>query len=305
MPAAATAGSTSRRSPVFAEAASAAVAMPALTVEEAVHGLGVHGSMTKPGMAAVPELLPVHPPPPPPPPAQSLSQGQGHATQAALERLGKKQTLGMHLTELQEEDPRCVFIARRISSMGFRSQELLATHYSHHGEVRRVLVAHSKVKPFRSTGTKPRIRPGSLGFIVMATAESVASILGTGKEQTVAGCGILVEPFEQTATPSECRAASTAESTSTGTGNTGGTGSGSGSGSNSNGSEKELGSGTGSNGSEKGSDKSSREECSLQKDSIVAEGGSTDSQLAEGSEFSSGTEGAPSPSAEPAVVGTQ
>lgn len=244
------------------------------------------------------------------PATPSLAASDGTMTPAP-DRLANKQTLGMHLTQLQNQDPKHVFIARRISGMGFQSQELLASHYSQYGGVFRVLVAHSKVKPFRSGRTQPRIRPGSLGFVVMVTQESVERIFAAGKEQIVAGCCICVEPFEQTAKPREGRA-SAGDSTSTATGDTPGSGSRSGS----NGSEN--GSGSGSNGSEKGSDKSSREKgsdkssrekgsdkSSREKGSDKSsqdkglrennEGGSTDSQLAESSESGSGTEGKLSP----------
>jgi hypothetical protein len=104
-------------------------------------------------------------------------------------------TLGMYLTELQVEDPACVFIARRISRMGFRSREALLRHYSKYGKVKRVLVAHSRVKSYQEF----RIRPGSLGFIVMTTASSVQKIFAAGKDQTICGCTITLEPFSSAA----------------------------------------------------------------------------------------------------------
>jgi len=201
-----------------------------------------------------------------------------------LQQQTKKQTLGMHLTDLHEEDPKCVFIVRRVSCMGFQSQELLAQHYSQYGSVKRVLVAHSKVKPVRHGGAAPRIRPGGLGFIVMESFEVVRMILAQGKEQLVVGCHICVEPFEQTAKPKvgnqgrdqggSSSAGSQGESTATG-----GTGSGSRSGSN--GSDKDAGFGMGSNCSEKGSDKSDRSYTKKE---------ASYSQQAESSESGSGNE---------------
>jgi hypothetical protein len=168
-----------------------------------------------------------------------------------------RSTLGMHLADLQGEDPRKVFIARRINRMGLKSQEILAKHYSAYGEVSRVLVAPSKVKHFKSS--QPRIRPGSLGFVVMANASSVDRILAAGREQAVAGCFISIGPFEQTTQPreEEARAVSVG---STSIGDTRGSGSGSGSnymsgGSNSNGSDGSRGkaSDSGSSGGRGGS----------------------------------------------------
>jgi hypothetical protein len=177
-----------------------------------------------------------------------------------------KMTLGMQLEKVQEENPNCVFIARKISGMGFHSQDMLAEHYAKYGTVSKVLVAHSKVKP---THGQPRIRPGSLGFVVMACAKSVHAILEDGKEQTVAGHRICVEPFERAARCQE----KTTEGAST---NTGGTPA-----SSCFTDSVRSSSGSGSaGGSEKSSDNGSREK--------MEEKDSTDSQLAEKSESGSG-----------------
>uniref|UniRef100_A0A7S1A065 RRM domain-containing protein n=1 Tax=Noctiluca scintillans TaxID=2966 RepID=A0A7S1A065_NOCSC len=138
------------------------------------------------------------------------------------------QTLGMYLTELKEEDPRCVLIARRIGKMGFRSHEGLTAHYSRYGEVQRVLVPNSQVKPLRRSGA-PRIRPGSLGFVVMSNASAVERILAEGKEQVVAGCRICVEHFEHTARDNKCGTSLDLRADSAMSTSTGGTGSRSGS----------------------------------------------------------------------------
>ncbi|CAE7389973.1 unnamed protein product [Symbiodinium natans] len=102
----------------------------------------------------------------------------------------------MHLTHLQSEDPKCVFITRRINGMGFQSKDILHAFYGQYGKVVKVLVAHSKVKPFRRQGAQARIRPGSLGFVVMDSPEAVEKILAVGTNHKVAGHMISVEPFE-------------------------------------------------------------------------------------------------------------
>lgn len=162
----------------------------------------------------------------------------------------------MHLTQLQDQDPQCVFIARRISGMGFQSQEILASHFGQYGKVLRVMVAHSKVKPFRRPGTVSRVRPGSLGFVVMEVPENVEIILAMGTEQVVAGHRISVERFEQIAKPRDGHASSNGDST-TSAGDSVTPGSGSRAGTNGSGSENSGGSraDSGSNGSEEGSDK--------------------------------------------------
>lgn len=235
--------------------------------------------------------------------ANTPPKQQKQVKEEADEWVAKKQTLGTHLAELKGEDPKRVFIARKISGMGFQSQDLLAEHFGRYGDVVRVLVAHSKVKPFRSQCAQPRIRPGSLGFVVMGSTSAVEKILAEGTEQFVAGFRIGVEPFQHISNPRE---GSQTTTDSTSTGDTLGSGSRSGS----NGSEKESGSpGSTSNGSEEGSDKSekrekkvssSREKGQREKAShdktADGNGSPVDSSIAaESSESGSGTEGAPSP----------
>lgn len=192
--------------------------------------------------------------------ANDRSTGQSRVWEAK----DRQTTIGMHLTQLQNEDPKCVFIARRVSGMGFQSQDILARHFGEYGKVLQVLVAHSKVKPFRRPGAQSRIRPGSLGFIVMADPQSVERILAVGMEQTVCGCRISVEPFEKIAKPRETATSSAGDSTTTASTNTGSNSNDS-TGSGSAGSE-----GCNSNGSEEGSDKgngSSGDNCSQPKGS--------------------------------------
>jgi len=167
----------------------------------------------------------------------------------------KRSTLGMHLTQLQPEDPRCVFITRRINGMGFQSKDVLTAHYEQFGKVLKVLVAHSKVKPFRRQGgAQSRIRPGSLGFIVMDSPESVEKVLAVGTHQTVAGHKISVERFERIAKPEDA-GQSVADSTCTTNGDSTTTGSGSRSGGS--GSDKSSAGSANGLGDSNGSDKSS------------------------------------------------
>merc|ERR1719461_817079 len=122
--------------------------------------------------------------------AKSTANGNAKAEAPALSSQQSMQgTLRAHLTSLQSENPDCVFIARRINRLGFRSREILHRHYSGivpNGEVRRVLVAHSKVK-YRDEDGQVRTRPGGLGLIVMSSAASVLQILALGQTQQVAG----------------------------------------------------------------------------------------------------------------------
>lgn len=118
--------------------------------------------------------------------------------EAGAKKCGSRQTLRTYLQKLRSEDPRCIFIVRRINKLGFRSKVLLEKHYSQFGEVAQVCVAHSKVKPLPNTqGANPRTRPGNLGLVVMRNPDAVRRVLAQGTPQNVMGFEILVYRFEQ------------------------------------------------------------------------------------------------------------
>jgi len=104
--------------------------------------------------------------------------------------------LHLHHKALHNEDPSCIFIVQQINRLGHKFREVLRHHYSQYGEVSRVLVAHSMVKPSRDSSGQQRVRPGGLGLLVMKNGTSVKKVLAAGKEQVVAGCTIRVERFE-------------------------------------------------------------------------------------------------------------
>jgi hypothetical protein len=112
-------------------------------------------------------------------------------------KLKARETLRTYLQQLRCEDPRCIFIVRRINKLGFRSKMLLERHYSQYGEVKQVCVAHSKVKPLPNSGTLPRTRPGNFGLVVMRSPNVLRRILDEGVVQTISGVEVHVHRFEQ------------------------------------------------------------------------------------------------------------
>merc|ERR1719301_186425 len=93
-------------------------------------------------------------------------------------------SLRQDLELLRQRQPEHVIIVRKIKKLGFESPQLLDEHFSQHGEVKELLVAHSHVKP---TAKRPsgRVRPAALGFVVMADAEAVQNVLKAGTEQMI------------------------------------------------------------------------------------------------------------------------
>lgn len=105
----------------------------------------------------------------------------------------QRRPIGDHLRDLQNTDPRKVIVVRKISDLGFNSAAIVRGHYAKYGPVQQVRVVHSNVK---STTTPGRMRPASMGFVVMVKAGDAEAILRDGEDQQVAGCCITVHPFE-------------------------------------------------------------------------------------------------------------
>jgi len=106
------------------------------------------------------------------------------------------ETLRKHLQELQHEDPSVVIIVRKISKLGFESQELLKKYFEEYGDISKILVAHSFVKP-SNRRVKPRVRPAGLGFVVMSSRADADAVLCLGENQTIAGVSVQVLPYAQ------------------------------------------------------------------------------------------------------------
>jgi hypothetical protein len=118
-------------------------------------------------------------------------------------------SMGLHtmkeqLEALRLEDPSRVFIARRINKLGFASAELLKANFSQYGQVKCVLVSHSRVKSFvaqgrrcHGSGEHQRLRAAGLGFVVMSSAEDTARILAEGPEHFINGVGVQLKPFQR------------------------------------------------------------------------------------------------------------
>lgn len=106
------------------------------------------------------------------------------------------ETLRKHLQELQHEDPHLVIIVRRISKLGFQSPELLRHYFEEYGDISKILVAHSFVKP-SNRRVKPRVRPAGLGFVVMSSRADADAVLCLGENQTIAGVPVQVQLYAQ------------------------------------------------------------------------------------------------------------
>jgi len=98
-------------------------------------------------------------------------------------------TLRSIMQLLDPVDAACIIQVRRIKHLGFGSARALRAHYASFGAVDRVLVSHSH--------SQARVRPASMGFVVMEDAAGAKAVLAAGAEQMVGGCPIRVGAFER------------------------------------------------------------------------------------------------------------
>eukprot|EP00746_Dinoflagellata_sp_MGD_P160880 gnl/MRDRNA2_/MRDRNA2_87824_c0_seq1.p1 gnl/MRDRNA2_/MRDRNA2_87824_c0~~gnl/MRDRNA2_/MRDRNA2_87824_c0_seq1.p1 ORF type:complete len:319 (+),score=79.05 gnl/MRDRNA2_/MRDRNA2_87824_c0_seq1:173-1129(+) len=105
------------------------------------------------------------------------------------------ETLRTHLEALAEEDANRILIVRRINRLGFESPQLLQNHFAEFGEVRRVFVAHSRVKPSAKRPV-PRVRPAGLGFVLMETAEDAQKVANSGPQMMINDVSIEVKLYQ-------------------------------------------------------------------------------------------------------------
>lgn len=116
------------------------------------------------------------------------------AAKQQVEERGWNGTLRTHLSTLQNEDPMCILIVRRINRLGFESDEALKEYFTQLGSVRHVLVAHSRVKP---SAKRPiaRIRPAGIGFVVMASREETIKVLSS-EEHVIRNVIVQVQRYQ-------------------------------------------------------------------------------------------------------------
>jgi len=98
-------------------------------------------------------------------------------------------TLRAIMQTLEPVEAGRVLQVRRIKQLGFASTVALREHCSQFGGVEKVLVSHSRAQS--------RLRPASLGFIVMDDCEGATALLAAGLEQNVKEVLIRLGPFER------------------------------------------------------------------------------------------------------------
>eukprot|EP00746_Dinoflagellata_sp_MGD_P076758 gnl/MRDRNA2_/MRDRNA2_30878_c0_seq1.p1 gnl/MRDRNA2_/MRDRNA2_30878_c0~~gnl/MRDRNA2_/MRDRNA2_30878_c0_seq1.p1 ORF type:complete len:302 (-),score=54.20 gnl/MRDRNA2_/MRDRNA2_30878_c0_seq1:81-986(-) len=125
---------------------------------------------------------------------RSACQFSASVSKKPEQERGWNGTLRTHLSTLQNEDSMCVLIVRRINRLGFESDEALKEYFTKLGNVRHVLVAHSRVKPSVKRPVA-RVRPAGIGFVVMETQEETNTVLAQ-KEHVIRNVSVQVHRYE-------------------------------------------------------------------------------------------------------------
>merc|ERR1719386_131964 len=113
---------------------------------------------------------------------QEFVQSIGEATSENHEELN--QSMRLQLEKLKEYPHGQSLIVRKIKQLGFDSGDVLKEHFEQYGPVAEVLVAHSITKP-SSKRTKGRVRPATIGFVVMGSLEGADAAIAAGEQQMI------------------------------------------------------------------------------------------------------------------------
>jgi hypothetical protein len=104
------------------------------------------------------------------------------------------ESLSTHLRDLSIIDNARVIMLRKINHLGIEPNAALEAHFSTFGKVDRVMVSATRTK--NANGTASRLRPATVGFMVMADAGAVQAAIAGGEEHTVQGVTIMASRFQ-------------------------------------------------------------------------------------------------------------
>jgi hypothetical protein len=110
-------------------------------------------------------------------------------------------SLRTNLRKLAAIDTARIMMVKKISKLGLNSPKILTDYFSKFGTVTDVFVTHAIDK--RADRLKPRVRPASIGFVVMDSPEAASAALSLGLEQDVNGVMVYVGTYENVCPKSE------------------------------------------------------------------------------------------------------
>mmetsp|Transcript_75552 Transcript_75552/g.179499 ORF Transcript_75552/g.179499 Transcript_75552/m.179499 type:complete len:268 (+) Transcript_75552:117-920(+) len=132
------------------------------------------------------------------------SEGSSHeraAAEGSTPAAGRRQRhsklqIATSLRELQDEDPDCVLVVRRIGKLGFNSLEYVHEHFEQFGRVMKVLGSNRHERD-PSDEASVRLRPSGIAFVLMERAADAAQALSHGTEHLIHNHPAQVRQFQQ------------------------------------------------------------------------------------------------------------
>jgi len=101
------------------------------------------------------------------------------------------ESLSTHLRDLAALDSARVIMVRKINHLSGDAVDAIKTYFAKFGTVERVMAS-----PTRSGGKPGRVRPATMGFLVMGTAEEAKALLDHGAEHVIDGVTVLASTFQ-------------------------------------------------------------------------------------------------------------
>mmetsp|Transcript_1735 Transcript_1735/g.4442 ORF Transcript_1735/g.4442 Transcript_1735/m.4442 type:complete len:238 (-) Transcript_1735:48-761(-) len=107
-----------------------------------------------------------------------------------------KLQIATSLRELQDEDPNCVLVVRRIGKLGFSSLDYVKEHFLRFGPVLKVLGSNQHERD-PTDKASVRLRPSGIAFVLMQNASDAAKAFAQGEDQLIHNHWAQVRRFEQ------------------------------------------------------------------------------------------------------------
>lgn len=102
-----------------------------------------------------------------------------------------EESLSTHLRDLAQLEPGRALMVRKINHLSDDRLSLLKAHFSQFGTVDRVMAS-----PTRSGGKLGRLRPATLGFVIMGSTAEAQAVLAHGTDHVIQGVTVAAGIFE-------------------------------------------------------------------------------------------------------------
>jgi len=125
--------------------------------------------------------------------APRTNRAQIPSRKPLVEMNPKGDTLRSNLKDLATMDSNRVILVRGITRLGLDSAAALEGYFAKFGTIDRVMVSHSHCK---TAAGSVRMRPATVGFVVMSSVDEAQSAFASGAKHVVQGVSVALGPFQ-------------------------------------------------------------------------------------------------------------